>query len=973
MNVRWTRVVARAALLVGGILAACRAREQPPAKVPQTATEQQGDATGLLIRGDSLYGAAAYDSARLAYETAAHAAGARGDSATVARALTSLGLVAWHQGRFGDAKTIGEQSLALKKRLGLKADLAKSYNALGLLAQNRGELDEAMRDYLDARAAAESVHDSSYVAKVRGNLGMVYQDLGDYDRARVEMMALRDAAARMGDRRSEANALNNLGMLETRIGDPTRAIEWLDVARARYAAIDYAVGQENSLGQLGVAYSERGELSRAFAYLDSAVTIATKYGLREPEADDLKLIAELYENAGDHVRALDFLRRARAVCDSLEMATKLGHVALAEAQVYAALGNTSLARARAREAAERQRVAHAHMDELQAELFGAVLAQRAGDSTTARAILGAARTTADSLGRGTARIAYTLGAARVADLARRPRELIATLDANQRDTSLLTAEEHAEAEALRARAYFRLAQYNVAAEAGRRAVASLERIRGNLATGAQRSSYTANRADVYADLVVTLLTIGKVDEAFRVADGARGRGLLEHLGAAKRGLPSRGSARDIAAGDSLLRRIDLLIDRLRSRDSARSPNQSRLPEAVDGTVARQLADARREYEGLSERITRTDPRSRLLGVGEVDVAAVRRALVPNEALVEFLSSSDRLVIFVVSRDRVRWLNSSVSSSDLAEQVHLARELIASRNAGADEPLRDLYRKLIAPVEGANLLSGIDHLVIVPHAALTYLPFGALRGDAVHGGHYLAERYSIITLPSASALPALRERRTDVLTRTATVLAPLPVELPFTRGEAVAVGAELIHPQIVVGGDATEALLRHALSTSAIVHVASHGALNVESPMFSSVRLARSTSSGVHDDDNGRFETYEVLSLEIRSRLVFLSGCETALGPAWSSSYSHGEDYATLAQAFLFSGAHNVIATLWPINDRGAADFARAFYSALASSAPSQALAAAQRALINNPSYAAPYYWAAYVLSGSGALTPGAGE
>jgi CHAT domain-containing protein len=141
-------------------------------------------------------------------------------------------------------------------------------------------------------------------------------------------------------------------------------------------------------------------------------------------------------------------------------------------------------------------------------------------------------------------------------------------------------------------------------------------------------------------------------------------------------------------------------------------------------------------------------------------------------------------------------------------------------------------------------------------------------------------------------------------------------------------------------------------------------------MFSSLTLAGPRPAARRDEDNGRLETYEVLSIDIRSHLVFLSGCETALGPAWSTSYSHGDDYATLAQAFLFSGARNVVATLWPINDRGAADFARRFYGALASSAPPAALAAAQRAFIRDSSYSAPYYWAAYVLSGSGALAGG---
>jgi CHAT domain-containing protein len=107
---------------------------------------------------------------------------------------------------------------------------------------------------------------------------------------------------------------------------------------------------------------------------------------------------------------------------------------------------------------------------------------------------------------------------------------------------------------------------------------------------------------------------------------------------------------------------------------------------------------------------------------------------------------------------------------------------------------------------------------------------------------------------------------------------------------------------------------------------------------------------------------------VRSPLVFLSGCETALGTSWSRSFARGEDYATLAQAFLYAGAGSVVATLWRIDDEGAAAFAAAFYDAMRTRPPLEALAAAQRALLHDPRYArfsAPRYWAPYVIAGSG--------
>jgi CHAT domain-containing protein/tetratricopeptide (TPR) repeat protein len=953
---------------------ACSAHDAPKGGSPANSNHPPAavSTASMIARGDSLYSEAEYDSARATYEAVVRVAATTNDSETVARTLTSLGLVAWKQGRFDVAKSIGEQSLALKRRLRLEKDVPRSLNALGLLAQNRGSLREALRLFDETRSAALAVHDSGYVLKARGNSGLAYQDLGDFDQARTEMIALRDGAAALGDTKSEANALNNLGALETRIGDPNRAIEWLTLARDRYEKLNSPVGLENALGQLGLAYAERGEPARALAYLDSALTIATRHGLLEPETDDLDIIAELYEQAGDETHALELLRRARALCDSLKMTTKLGHVALAEAHAFAALGNVRLARARAREAAALQRAVTARMEELDASLYEAEVAQREHDPSEVATSLAAARAAASSLGRGTARIKLALGTARVADLANDPSGVLAALDAAARDSALFAAEERSETESLRGRAYFRTKRFDLAVAAGRRAVSSLERIRGNFASGTQRTSYSAARVDVYGDLVVALLALGRTDEAFRVADAARGRGLIEHLGVARPGLRGAGSASDIAAADVLLRRIDALVARLRTSDSARSVSPKRSADEAVGDIGRELSNSRREYERLVNRIAKVDSGATILGANTVDVAAVRGSLAPHEALIEFLSTEAHLLIFVVRRDGLRWLEVPVTSGALAEHVHLARELIGARDTAANEPLRSLYRTLIEPVERERLLAGISSLVIVPHAALTYLPFAALRAPGgSEGPRYLVQSYSISVLSSASALPAVRAPTDRGPHAAATVLAPLPTELPATRAEAEAVARELVRPRLVVGASATETVLRRALQEASIVHVATHGTMNSESPMFSNIRLA-SPANDRTPEDNGRLETYEVLSLPVRSTLVFLSGCETALGASWSTTYNRRDDYATLAQAFLFAGARNVVATLWRVDDASAADFATAFYRDLKSLAPATALSSAQRAFIGDSRHALPYFWAAYTITGSGQLEPAAG-
>ena len=101
--------------------------------------------------------------------------------------------------------------------------------------------------------------------------------------------------------------------------------------------------------------------------------------------------------------------------------------------------------------------------------------------------------------------------------------------------------------------------------------------------------------------------------------------------------------------------------------------------------------------------------------------------------------------------------------------------------------------------------------------------------------------------------------------------------------------------------------------------------------------------------------------------MFLSGCETGVGASWSTRFARGEDYATLSQAFLLAGAGNVVATLWRIQDEGAAAFADRFYRELSTVGPAEALAGAQRSTLLDRRHSAPYYWAAYQLSGTGEM------
>jgi CHAT domain-containing protein/Tfp pilus assembly protein PilF len=948
--------------------------EKPPdsSALPATALQGTGSTSATptrlqaaMMAAESTYYRGEYDSARTRWENALPDARAARDTAAEARALTWLGLTARAQGRYADSRRLGEQALALKLRAGLTRDLFRSYNALGLLAHHQGRFTEAMNLFTKAAESARAVNDSLSEGKAIGNLGLVQSDVGDLAKARDGFETMRRAGSAFGDRRVEANALNNLGMVAVRSGDTESAMASLDSALKLYRSLPAPLGEENSLGQLGMVYQARGDLQRAFAYLDSALAVARKHGLRQAEVDDLSLMAGLFDEAGEHARALEYLSRADSANRDLEMQSEAGDIARAQAQAYAALGRWDLAGERITVARQRHDSAGALLERLRDEVFSAELSQRNGRSADALNTLATARRTTARLAHPVAHAELALGEARVFDASNDAAAVIRVLGRSRATLSSLGDDKSWQADALEARARARAGQLAEAIAAGRRALSKVERIRSGLAAGSLRSSYTADKARVYSDLVVVLLRAGRMEEAFEVADAARGRALLDHISAAGREVRSR-TPRQLAEADQLLRRIDVLMERLRAGDTTLPRQRSVDVDAEFGSLSKALTKARGEYEALMQRVAQTDPSgARLLGVSPVNAIAVRGSLRNGEALIEFYAAPERLITFVVTRSATRVFESAVRELDLVGRVRLARDLAAEpggNDAARRATLVALHELLVAPVERSGILTGASKLVVVPHGALVYLPMATLINGSTNRA--LIQDYSVLVLPSAAALPAVRAG-THASSEAITMLAPFPDELPGTREES-RIADRARQNTSFVGARATERAAREALESSAFVHFATHGILNVRNPMFSRLELVRGSGQLLSSND-GRLEVHELLDLQVRSPLVFLSGCETGVGSEWSTSFRRGEDYATLAQAFLFAGARNVIATLWRIEDRGAAVFAAEFYRQLETADPAEALARTQRAMQGNRTYSAPYYWAGYVLSGSGDL------
>ncbi|MFK7819965.1 MAG: CHAT domain-containing protein, partial [Planctomycetaceae bacterium] len=118
-----------------------------------------------------------------------------------------------------------------------------------------------------------------------------------------------------------------------------------------------------------------------------------------------------------------------------------------------------------------------------------------------------------------------------------------------------------------------------------------------------------------------------------------------------------------------------------------------------------------------------------------------------------------------------------------------------------------------------------------------------------------------------------------------------------------------------------------------------------------------------DGDDGILTALEVLDCDFRgTQLVMLSACDSALG-----RNQVGEGIAGLQQAFHLAGAEQVVATLWPIDDRETQVLMKNVWENLANGEPlKRALRRAQLDYIKNVEqrlgYANPWLWAGTMLT-----------
>lgn len=189
-------------------------------------------------------------------------------------------------------------------------------------------------------------------------------------------------------------------------------------------------------------------------------------------------------------------------------------------------------------------------------------------------------------------------------------------------------------------------------------------------------------------------------------------------------------------------------------------------------------------------------------------------------------------------------------------------------------------------------------------------------------------------------------------------------LPGTEAEVKAVAA--LFPgsaSVHLGAQATEQRLNELQASGQLRNfryllISAHGYVSQHQPALSSVVLGLRRKTPAAD---GYVTASEWLTYDLRSDLMVLSACDTALGQVVG-----GEGVMGLPYALFVAGNVNTLLTLWPVVDDATAVFVTAFFTKLRQGASAaEALARTKREFTRHQRYADPRYWAPFVLIGAG--------
>lgn len=771
-------------------------------------------------------------------------------------------------------------------------DRARAYAQRGAILLQLGHLDEALRSFESALPALRAADDHMWLKRVLANRGLVYGRRLQFAAATADLLEAERLNRELGLDLSVAFIQQNMGWVDTLRGDVPRALEYLDAA-------------EGCLRRLGAQVG--------FLLEDRAALLLS-----------VGLVSEAREAAEQAVQALERERQRIGLPD---VRLLLARAAMLDGDPAGALAQ---ARRAVRELSQQGRPQWTTMARFVVLTCRAAGPDRRGLSPGRFARLAGEL---DAAGWPAAAIEARLLAAQ---LTARPHQAGQVRDGLRRaSTSRRRGPASLRALGWHAEALLRLGEGNRAGAA--RALGAglrvLDEHRASLGATDLRAHTGRQRAELAVLGLRTAVHSGRPLDVLTWAEHGRASHLLLP--------PVTPPADDQLAAD---------LAELRSI-AARSGETRPAGADPSGTTRRQVALERR----IRDRSRRQPGTPGPPATRPVRAAALTEAL-GERALVEYIDIDNTLhaVTFVDGRARLHPLGAADPVGELIDRLPFALLRLAQGRSGAagQAATSRLLHDAASRLDAALLAPLRRHigdrcLVLVPTGRLQSMPWSLLPSCTGR---------PVTVAPSATTWYAAGTgtgRATGAGAGAAVVVAG--PGLPGARAEAAAV-ASIHGTDALVGPAATVDAVLVRLTGARVAHLAAHGQVHRDNPLFSALLLA-----------DGPLTGYDLERLRPVPELVVLAACEGGRHAVYA-----GDELLGLTATLLARGARQVVASVVPVPDAETAPLMTAFHELLVTGvSAAEALAGAQRRVDGAAAVAAA---AGFVcIGGTFALAPRGSE
>lgn len=704
-----------------------------------------------------------------------------------------------------------------------------------LVLQRLGQLDEALVGYRRALRVFKRYDDGLRETRLRINRSALHVYRGDLAAAEIDLGIAQRMAAELGQGLLLGGASHNLGFLHARRQDVPAAL-------GCYLAAEEAYQDLSADRLLAVLAIDRAELMMAVGLFDEAIAQSSR-------------AVELTEGGGN--------------------ATDTAEAVLLKARAELGAGNSTDARHLARTAqraflrqGRRSWAEFGRFVELQSDSASQATSGRKPTASLVARAIDVAGKLSDQGWRSESVVARLI-AAKMA-LARND-PVLARGQLRQLASFSRTGLVNVQLAGWHATALLRKAEGN---RSGSRSALSagmrlIDRYRATLAADDLRAGVTYLALELARTGLVGAMESGRAHDVLQWTESLRSVALS---------FPSPRPPSDAGLSDLLASLRDVVAE---LRQTALAGGQVATLEAQRARLEARIRDRARTVVGTEG------------SLGRIDLKELTHDL-KDRVLLSFFQLGDRLSVLKLRGARIEILDLG-SVAPMIGEAHSLRfalhRLVRGRasdqgKAAALATMRHSAKALDLMLLGPSDLDR-DEVVIVPSGVLHGLPWRALTS---------LSNKAVTIAPSAQSWQSAMSRvRAHNPSKTLLVAGP---GLPGAASEISLLARRYPQSNKLVGRQATVGAVLAAMDGADLMHLAAHGRLRHDNPLFSSLSM-----------DDGPMTVYDFQSLRRPPNLIVMPSCDTALSQVIS-----GDELLGLSSGLLKAGVSSVVAPVTSVPD-----------------------------------------------------------